>query len=86
MQRIFSVKQYVLPNKNFDEGIKLENTLVQMCNLGFKFWMDSIGPAVTFQIYDFVDNKREKESGRRKDLESISKESFNSKNEIQSDL
>ena len=57
-----------------------------MCNIGFKFWMDSIGPAVTFQIYDFVDNKREKESGRRKDLESISKESFNSKNEIQSDL
>ena len=57
-----------------------------MCNIAFKFWMDSIGPAVTFQIYDFVDNKREKESGRRKDLESISKESFNSKNEIQSDL
>ena len=57
-----------------------------MCNLGFKFCMDSIGPEVTFQIYDFVDNKREKESGRRKDLESISKESFNSKNEIQSDL
>ena len=57
-----------------------------MSNLGFKFWMDSIGPAVTFQIYDFVDNKREKESRRRKDLESISKESFNSKNEIQSDL
>ena len=77
---------YILPNKNFNEGIKLVNTLGQMCNLDFKFWMDSIGPAVTFQIYDFVDNKREKESGRRKDLESISKESFNSKNEIQSDL